>query len=239
MNKWFKATGVALAALALSVPQLSADPAADKILAKARIASTLQTQNLMGHIRKDGKKVPIALYLRKQDIQFQYYDGKVWNKFHMRFKDGGGQLFELKDGKTLKFDKNKLSQSIMNTDLSYQDLAMSFLYWKKATTLNQENIKGQKCDVVRLDNPGGEGDYDVVHAWVHQKYGALMKVVGYKTRDGKYYRAKEFAVDKLMKVGKEYTLRTMKVDRYDPNSRKLLGSTYLEFDKPKAVRKPL
>ena len=42
------------------------------------------------------------------------------------------KLFEIKDGKTLKFDKKKLTQSIMETDLTYEDLAMTFLYWKNA-----------------------------------------------------------------------------------------------------------
>ncbi len=218
------------------IGMVHADEKAEQILEKARFASTLQVQDLSGHLRKDGKKTPIQLFLRNEDIQFQFFNGKEWEKFHMRLKQGGGKLYEIKNGKTMDFDKKKLSQSIMETDLTYQDLAMNFLYWKKANVEKKDKVKLQQCDVLRLQNPGDEGDYSLVYAWVHEKYGALMKVIGYNNQ-GK--RIKEFAVDKLMKVNKEYTLRTMKVNTYDPSTRKLTGSTYLEFEKPKAVNEAL
>lgn len=213
-----------------------ADAKAEKILEKARYASTLQVQDLAGHIRKDGKKVPIRLYLRKENIQFQFYDGKTWQKFHMRLKQGGGELFEIKGDKTLKFSAKKLSESVMNTDLTYQDLAMSFLYWKNSEVVGTETIKLQKCDQLRLKNPGGQGNYAMVYASIHQKYGALMRVIGTDTSNRVL---KEFAIDKLMTVGKNKTVKIMKVQSFDAKSKKMTGATYLEFDKPKKDTTPL
>lgn len=219
-----------------AVGSLSADEKADEILKRARFSSTLQVQDLVGQLRKNGKKSSVALYLRKEDIQFQYFKDNKWQKFHMQLKEGGGKLFRLIDGKKKHFNKADLATPILGTDLTYEDLSMNFLYWDNAKWEKQERVKTQKCDVLRLENPGSGGKYKVVYVWVHVEYGAIMRVVGY---DEKGRRLKEFAVDKIMKVGKEYTLRTMKVESFNPDNKKKIGNTYLEFSKPKVANKPL
>ena len=60
-----------------------------------------------------------------------------------------------------------------------------------------------------------------------------MKVVGYD-KEGR--PLKRFAVTDVMKVGDAYTLRRMRVDSVDPVQNRVVGMTYLEFDKPKAAR---
>jgi hypothetical protein len=209
---------------------------AKAILERARLASTLQTQDLKGHIRKSGVETPIQLFLRNEDIQLQYYDGKEWQKFHMRLKQGGGELFEFRENKNVKLNDEKLSKPIMNSDLTYEDLAMSFLYWDNVKILRQEKIGSFPCDLLQLVNPKGSGDYAIVYAWIHQEYGSLMKVMG---ADANNKPKKIFEVTDLMKVGEEYTLETMRVESYDQKSSKLTGTTYLEFEKPKANNKPL
>ena len=124
-----------------------APPPVEHLLMTARYVTTLQKHDLKGQLRKDGKKVPVILFLnRKQgDIQFQYLpEGqKDWKKariFHMRLKADRYDLFELKDGKTLDFPASKLSESIEKTDLTYDDLAMRFLYW-----LGGRHKSGKTC----------------------------------------------------------------------------------------------
>jgi len=207
----------------------SADAAAEQVLKGARYAATLQNQDLHGSIKKDGKKSPITLFLRGQDIQFHYQINGVAKRFHMKLQDERFDLFEILNGKTYKFNNKKLSERINNTDLSFEDLSMRFLYWKKSSIVGEEKVGGQKCHVVRLENPGNEGAYSIVYVWIHQKYGALMRVVGY---DAGGNPLKQFQVTDLMKVGrKEYTLERMRVDSMKNN--KVAGTTYLEFSKPK------
>ncbi len=215
-----------------------APPPVEHLLMTARYVTTLQKHDLKGQLRKDGKKVPVILFLnRKQgDIQFQYLpEGqKDWKKariFHMRLKADRYDLFELKDGKTLDFPASKLSESIEKTDLTYDDLAMRFLYWPGGVVTGSEKIKGQDCWKIRLNNPGKSGLYRTVVASVHKKAGALMQVNGY---DAKGRAIKQFQISDLMKVGKSYTLRRMRVNTFEPVSHKILGTTYVEFEKPKA-----
>ena len=83
---------------------------------------------------------------------------------------------------------------------------------------------------MRLVNPGGGGRYAQVRVWVHRKSGALMQVVGF---DGKGRPLKRFQVTDIMRVGEVYTVRRMRVDSIEPVANKVVGLTYLEFDKPK------
>ena len=99
-----------------------AEPDADELLKTARFVATLQHQDLTGHIRKEGIKFPVGLYLRGEDIQLSYTRPKSRKdvRFHMRLKEKHYDLFELEDGKTVRFPEAKLGQAIEGTDLSYE-----------------------------------------------------------------------------------------------------------------------
>ncbi|MGJ8673692.1 outer membrane lipoprotein-sorting protein [Rubritalea sp.] len=219
--------------LVCSLPAI-ADEAAERILANTRYSVTLQTQqDLHGYMSKNGKKTPLSLFLRKEDIQFFYKVGKEEKRFHMRLEKDHYDLFEIVDGNTKQFNDAKLSESINETDVTYEDISMRFLYWENAKVTGEQKVNGQLCDVVRLENPSKtEGEYRIVYVWVHKKYGAMMKMVGY---DAQGKPLKQFLVTDLMRIGKEYTLRTMRVSSVDPASNKQTGITYVEFQKAKAA----
>ena len=218
----------------MTVPAFGQQPAAQDILRGTRQATALQQGDLSGHLRpRKGKtKVPVQIFLRGKNIQF-HFDTKQKNVrevFHLRLNNNGHDLFEIRDGKTLRFPPDKLKQPIMGTDLSYEDLALRFLYWPGGQVLKQERIKTRACWLVRITNPRpGVGLYTTADVWVDQKSGALMRVIGYD-RAGR--PLKQFEVQETMQVGKTHTLQKMRVDRFETG-----GITYLEFDKPKK-RKP-
>lgn len=210
-------------------------PKADDILETARYVTTLQQQSLQGNIRKGNRKIPVALFLMGENIQFQFFNEakQEWIPFHLRLQKDHYDLLEKKDGKTVRFPESKLGQSIEGTDLSYEDLAMHFLYWPNGEVIGSEKVKGQDCWKVRLQNPGSGGHYRLVYVWVHKKAGALMQVVGYNG-DNPAKALKRFLVNEIMKVGDGYTLREMRVSSFDPKTDRTVGLTYVEFEKPKS-----
>ena len=213
---------------------VSADAQADKILATTRYAATMQTQqDLHGHMSKNGKRTPLSLFLRNENIQFSYQVKGKDNRFHMRLKQDRYDLLEIKDGKTTRFSDAKLSQNINGTDVSYEDLSMRFLYWKDTELEGEEKVNRQLCYKLRLNNPSKTaGKYRIVDVWVHKKHGGMMKLIGYNAAG---MPLKKFLVTALMRVGKgkEYTLRTMRVSTVDAKSNKTTGITYLNFEKAK------
>lgn len=214
---------------------LFADAAAERILASTRYSTSMQTQqDLHGFMSKNGKRTPVSLFLRNENIQFSYRVKGKDSRFHMRLNDDKYDLLEIVDGKTKTFSDSKLSQNINGTDVSYEDLSMRFLYWKDAKIEGEEKVNGQLCHKLRLINPSKtSGDYRIVYVWIHKKYGAMMKLVGYNSKG---QPLKQFLVTDLMRIGKEYTLRTMRVSTSDPKSNKVTGITYFEFKKAKKVQ---
>lgn len=224
-----------ISAVLMGQVAMGQNPAADDVLATARYVATLQHQNLTGNIRKGNQKIPVGLYLMGEKIQFTFLSSKSgkWEPFEMRLKEDHYDLLEKKDGKTVQFPDSKLGQAIEGTDLSYEDLAMHFLYWPNGTVVGSEKVKGQDCWKVRLRNPRKGGRYTLVYVWVHKKAGALMQVVGYNG-ESPAKALKQFLVNEIMKVGDAYTLREMRVSSFDPQTNTTVGLTYVEFDKPKA-----
>ena len=231
-----------LAALAIAVfsqlPVQAQAPDARAILEGARMAASLTQldEGLSGNLKKDGKSVPVTLFLKGKDIQFQI-DEKAGAPqiFHLRLNDNSFDLFEIIDGKTVRFPDAKLVQAIAGTDVTYEDLALRFFYWPNPKFEAEENINGEPCYKLRLDKPkDSAGRYAAVYIWVHKKYGAFMRIQGFDKNSG---LVKEFQVQDVMQVSdKVWTLEKMQVATHDPATGRRLSITNLLFEKPKRAK---
>lgn len=229
----FKPTLLAALLLAThAAPAQQPDPKA--ILEGARMSATLTKldDGLSGNIRQDGRKIPVTLYLKGKDIQFQFQENKdAWRVFHMRIGDENFNLFEMIDGKTVDFPPDKLVQPIAGTDLTYEDLALRFFYWPDPKLEATEDVGGQSCYKIRIDKPkGSPGRYEVVYVWVHTKFGAFMRIRGHDKSGG---LVKEFQVEDIMQIAKDtWTLRKMQVATHDPATGRRTSITDVTFDTP-------
>ena len=210
-------------------------PDARTILEGARMAATLThlEEGLSGNLRQGRQRTPVVLFLKGEDIQFQFSENNgPWQVFHMRIGDEAFNLFEMVDGRTRAFSDAKLVEPIASTDLTYEDLAMRFFYWPDPKLEGEENVAGQPCYKIRIDKPRGKaGRYEVVYVWVHTKFGAFMRIRGHD-RNGTL--VKEFQVEDVMQVAKDvWTLRKMQVASHDPKSGRRLSITEVTFDTPR------
>ncbi len=212
------------------------EPSAQQILEGARISATLTQldDGLTGKLRKGNTNIPITLFLKGKDIQFQFSENKdAWRIFHMRIGDEAFNLFEIIDGKTTRFPAAKIVQPIADTDLTYEDLALRFFYWPDPQLEGREDVGGQPCYKLRIGKPkGSSGRYEVVYVWIHTKFGAFMRIRGHDKNGG---LVKEFQVEDIMKVADNvWTLRKMQVATCDPaNGGRRLSITDVTFDSPK------
>ena len=127
------------------------------------------------------------------------------------------------------FPRNKLTESIAGTDLTYEDLALRFFYWPNPRLEGREKIGTEDTFKLRLDKPAGAaGNYFAVYVWVHQKFGAFMKIHGH-AKNGALL--KEFQVEDVMKVSDDvWTLRKMQVSSFKNGRRTSI--TDMTLDKP-------
>lgn len=232
-----------LAALVVAIAPattLAQAPDANVIIERARLAATLTKLDgpLEGTLSRGGKRTPIALFLKGQNIQFQYAEKRnEWSVFHMRLGDDKFELFRMIDGKQVNFPRNQLVEPIAGTDLTYEDLSFRFFYWPNPRLEGEENVSGQACYKIRLDKPAGAaGRYEAVYVWVHKKFGAFMRVRGH---DKNGALIKEFQVEDVMQVTPDvWTLRKMQVSTHNPANGRRQSITQLTFDEPKAAAAP-
>lgn len=222
-----------LAATSAITPLTAQAPDPQAILEGARLSATLveMKEGLKGNLIQGREKIPIVIFLKGKDIQFQFFENNKWMKFHMRLGDDKYELFEIIDGKTINFPHGKLVEPIAGTDLTYEDLALRFFYWPDPKLEATENVAGQSSYKLRLDKPkGAPGRYEAVYVWVHTKYGAFMRIRGH---DSKGKLVKEFQVEDVMKVGDDvWVLEKMQVSSYDPATERRKSITDLLFTKP-------
>jgi hypothetical protein len=228
---------LALATTCLTSPAAMAQaPSAEQILEGARMSAMLAKldHGLTGTLRKGGKTLPITLFLKGEDIQFQFTeDSQPLRIFHTRIADETFSLFEMIDGKTLKFPAKKIVEPIAGTDLTYEDLALRFFYWPNPKLEAEESVGGQPCYKIRVDKPKDSiGRYETVYVWVHTKFGAFMRIRGHAKNGG---LVKEFEVEDIMKVSDQvWTLRKMQVATCDPEKGgRRISITEMTFDTPK------
>ena len=212
-------------------------PDAKTILEGARMAATLTKldDGLSGTVRKNNKKIPVTLYLKGKDIQFQFQEnGKDWRGFHMNIGDNGFNLAEIVDGKMVNFPAAKLVAPIGGTDLTYEDLALRFFYWPNPQLDGTEDVGGQSCYKIRVNKPkGAAGRYEVVYVWVHVQFGAFMRIRGHDKNGG---LVKEVQVEDIMQIDKDvWTLRKMQVSTHDPANGRRLSITEVTLDSPKKL----
>ena len=221
--------------IATVLPAAARQPDAKAILEGARMSATLTRldEGLSGNLRKGRDRTPVVLFLKGEDIQFQFKENNgPWQIFHMRIGDAEFNLFEIVDGKTRAFAPEKLVQPIAGTDLTSEDLALRFFYWPNPKFEGEENVGGQPCYKIRIDKPrGAAGRYEVVYVWVHRKFGAFMKIRGHDKNGG---LVKEFQVEDIMQIAKDtWTLRKMQVATHDPATGRRVSITDVTFDSPK------
>lgn len=222
------------ASLALGVVTSAAGQDPEVLLERARLAATLQENDLYGSIRSDQgrEETPVALFLRGEDLQFTTDGSK---RFHMRLGDEQYDLFRVDaDGDTVAFPSSELVKPIAGSDLTYEDLSLRFLYWPQAKLIGSEKVKSHECWKIRVDNPGAKGNYSAVYLWLHKEFGAFMKVEGF---DKKGKKLKRFTVEDVMNVGDGiYTVKKVKVSSY--RNGRVTGNSYLEFKKPDKSARP-
>lgn len=223
-----------LACCLLVSPVLAQAPDAEVIMQGARISAALVQldKGLSGQLRQGFRKIPLTMFLMGKDIQFQFTeDDQKPHIFHMHLGDDAAELSEIVDGKKRTFPATKLVTPIANTDLTYEDLSLRFLYWPTPKWEGSENVAGQPCHKVRINRPkGAPGKYEVVYVWVHEKFGAFMRIRGHDAKGG---LIKEFQVEDVMQIAKEtWTLRKMQVSTHDPANGRRLSITDVTFDTP-------
>jgi hypothetical protein len=184
-------------------------PDARELLKAARVAQSNVDWKFTGHLRvgAGSKKTPFILSIANGVVRYEFQDTK--DTITLRLGEKDARLEESKGGKTERVTAAKFDDPVRDTSITYEDLAMRFLYWPDAKVVDTAAILAQSSWEVDILPPAGTASqYAKIKAWFSKADNALMKMQGFDTA-GKTIR--EFTVRSGMKRDGAWYLKTMEI----------------------------
>ena len=201
-------------------------PSAQEILQSVRLLETRQQLDLDGQLRENENVVPFHITQNGPVIRYSFTNPD--EVLQLRLGENGSRLDLLTGDATDSFPAEKLNEKIRDTGVTYEDLALKFLYWPDGRVLGDETVHARSCWKLQLAAPSRDSQYANVFIWVDKKSGALMRLEGYDA-GGKL--VKRFEVVSTQKIDNRWFLKQMRVDEIQPGTNKVQSRTYLEIKK--------
>jgi len=199
-------------------------PDATELLANVRLRQSQQEIDLHGQLRQEAKVVPF--HLVQDGPVVRYIFNNPDETLQLRIGANDSRLDEIKRSGSEKI--TQLNEPVRGTAITYEDLALKFLYWPNARVVGADFIRTRNCWRMQLQAPASDSQYGSILLWVDKDRGALMRMEGY---DSAGKMIKRFEVVSAQKIEDRWYLKQMRVERIDPQSGRVTARTYLEITK--------
>jgi hypothetical protein len=219
-------TKTVLLFLLVACSAIAAPPPAREILESVRLRQAQQQMELQGQIREGATIVPFRLTQTGPVIRYSF--SKPDEALQLRLGDNDSRLEEVTREGVEKVTPAQFDHKVRGTAVTYEDLALKFLYWPNARVTGENSISLRNCWKLELKAPNRQSQYANVWLWVDKEGGALMKLEGYDW-NGKL--VKRFTVVSGQKIEGRWFLKEMRIEEFDPSTGKAGARTYLEIKK--------
>jgi outer membrane lipoprotein-sorting protein len=199
-------------------------PSAKEVLDSVRMLEARQQIDLQGQLRENEIVIPFRLTQAGPLIRYSFTNPE--EVLQLRLGENSSRLDVVTDAGTEKLAASKLDQKIRGTGVTYEDLAMKFLYWPNAKLSGEENVRTRSCWKLQLRAPSRQAQYSNVVLWIDKTSGALMRMESY---DWNGQLAKRFEVVSAQKIDNRWFLKQMRVEELEPGTNKVQSRTYLEI----------
>lgn len=206
-------------------------PDAAAILKTVRVAQAAQERSLSGRLRTGGKSIPFKLSMADQTVRWDFSEPS--QTLLLRLGEKEARLEEIGKAGPQKITAARFDAKVRDSDISYEDLSMRFLYWPNAKVEGEQTMLLQKCWIVRVEPPAkDDSQYSAVKLWISRNEGALLQAEALGP-DGKLARRFKVIAGRNLGDGL-WILKQMRIEA--PTT---LGGrtqdrtpTYLEIDAP-------
>ena len=199
-------------------------PDAEQVLANVRLRQSQQQIDLQGQLRQDTLVVPFRLFQDGPVIRYIFSNPD--ETLQLRIAANDSRLDEITRGGLKKISGTRLDEPVRGTAISYEDLALKFLYWPNPRVVGADFIRTRNCWKMQLQPSANDSQYGSVLLWVDKDSGALMRMEAYD-RAGKL--VKRFEVVSAQKIEGRWFLKQMRVEALDPQTNRVKARTYLEI----------
>jgi hypothetical protein len=201
-------------------------PSAKEILASVRLQQAQQQVDLQGQLRENEKVIPFRLTQTGPVIRYTFSSPD--EALQLRLGENDSRLEEVTRGGVEKITPAQFDHKVRGTGVSYEDLALKFLYWQNARVTGDDTIRTRNCWKLELRAPSRQSQYSNVSLWVDKSGGALMRMESY---DWNGQLARRFEVVSAQKIEGRWFLKQMRIEEIQPGTGKVQARTYLEIKK--------
>jgi hypothetical protein len=214
-------------ALALA-PLASAEsaPSAQEILASVRMRQAQQQIDLQGQLRENDVVVPFRLVQNGPTVRYIFSNPD--EALQLQLGEKNSRLDEVSGTGSERVSPAQFDLRIRGTNLTYEDLALKFLYWPDASVIGEENIRTRNCWKLQLRPSSRDSQYASVLLWIDKNSGALMRLEGYNAMNQMIRR---FEVISAQKIDNRWFLKQMRIEEMQPGTKHVQWRTYLEIKK--------
>ncbi len=197
---------------------------AETILQSARLNQSGQHRVLDGRLRHGPLVVPFRLVFDGNVVRYQFSNPP--EELTLRLGEKSSRLEDATANGERRVTQAQLDKQVRGTDITYEDVALKFLYWPRTALQGEQTLLTRRCWKLFLQ-PGAPGDsqYGGVMLWVEKESGAFLQADAYD-RAGKL--AKRFKVISPQRVNGEWILKKMRIERMDNTGDDT--PTYLEIE---------
>lgn len=213
--------------IALIMPRLAFAqnlPDAQEVLANVRLRQAQQQIDLQGQLRQDATIVPFHLVQDGPIVRYIFTNPN--ETLQLKLGPNSARLEDITRSGSTKISGARLDDAVRGTAITYEDLALKFLYWPNARVLGTDLIRTRNCWKMQLQAPANDSQYGSILLWVDKDSGALMRMEAFD-RAGKL--AKRFEVVSAQKIEGRWFLKQMRVETIDAQSNRVAARTYLEI----------
>ncbi len=185
-----------------------------------------QQIDLQGQLRENETVVPFRLTQTGPLIRYSFANPA--GALQLRLGESDSRLEELSHDGVEKITPAEFDRKVRGTSVSYEDLALKFLYWEDGRVLGEDSIRTRLCWKLQLRAPSKNSQYSNVTLWVDKESGALMRMEGFNWTG---QLAKRFEVVSAQKIEGRWFLKQMRIEELQPGTGKVQTRTYLEIKK--------
>jgi hypothetical protein len=201
-------------------------PEAKEVLASVRLRQSQQELELQGELREGPTIVRFRLTQTGPVIRYTFSNPE--QALQLRLGESDSRLEEVTGEGVEKIAPAQFDRKVRGTSVTYEDLALKFLYWQTGHVTGENEIRTVACWKLEMRAPSRQSQYSNVWLWVGKENGALMKMEAY---DWNAKLSKRFEVVSGQKIEGRWFLKEMRIEELDPGTGKVKTRTYLDIKK--------
>ncbi len=172
---------------------------------------------------KTKKRYPILLRTKGHELVYEFQDQPL----QIRVQLNPGAFTIQKRTSTsapwADLSASDMTKSVLDTDITYEDLVVDFVNWDDIEPLGTDSIKTLAAYVFEAKpGPNDHSRFASVRFWVSKQYWAFLRVDGV---NAKGQTVKRVEVQDVMPIGKFYVFKEMKVADMVPDKDDIASST--------------